>query len=601
MVVAISAAYLGSHLSRGWMPFDDGALAQSAERLLQGQLPHRDFDEIYTGGLTFLNAGAFRLFGISLWSLRLAMFAVFLAWVPALYYLAARLTRPVTAGAVTLLAVVWSVPNYTAAMPSWYNLFLATFGAAALFRNLEDGRRRWLLAAGVAGGLSVLVKVVGLYYLAGVLLFLVFRAHAIAREAAGPGAQRGNAYAAFVTLALAMFVAALVALVRKQSFAPELYQFILPAAALASLLVRNEWTRGAGGNRSRFATLFRLIAPFLLGVALPVALFLVPYLTSGSVGALAYGVFVLPMRRFGIAISLVPSLTTVLACVPLALLAAFSRALGGRTAVFAGVAVAFAFAVLIVVTGTHPTLYRGVWLSLQMLLPALVVTGVLVLARERAADADDPLLRSRVMLLLSVAALCNLIQFPFFVPNYFCYVAPLVALAAVALCRYLQPRRAIIPAVVLAFYLVFAMVRVNDSTLYTMGIYYEPYLRTIPLGVERGGIRVPVVHAEAYRRMVAILRARAKGGYMWASPDCPEVYFLAGLKNPTRTLFDFFDDSTDHTQRVLAALERHGVTVIVLNARAAFSPPPSPDLVAELEKRFPFATNVGPYHVRWRS
>ena len=55
------------------MPFDDGALAQSAERLLQGQLPHRDFDEIYTGGLTFLNAGAFRLFGISLWSLRLAM------------------------------------------------------------------------------------------------------------------------------------------------------------------------------------------------------------------------------------------------------------------------------------------------------------------------------------------------------------------------------------------------------------------------------------------------------------------------------------------------------------------------------------------------
>ena len=88
---------------------------------------------------------------------------------------------------------------------------------------------------------------------------------------------------------------------------------------------------------------------------------------------------------------------------------------------------------------------------------------------------------------------------------------------------------------------------------------------------------------------------------MWASPDCPEVYFLAGLKNPTRTLFDFFDDSTDHTQRVLAAIEQQGVTVIVLNARAAFSPAPSPDLVAELEKRFPFATNVGPYHVRWRS
>src|SRR5215212_5778968 len=73
VVLAISVAYVGRHLSRGWMPFDDGALAQSAERLLQGELPHRDFDDPYTGGLAFLNAGAFRLFGLTLWSMRLAL------------------------------------------------------------------------------------------------------------------------------------------------------------------------------------------------------------------------------------------------------------------------------------------------------------------------------------------------------------------------------------------------------------------------------------------------------------------------------------------------------------------------------------------------
>src|SRR5206468_3004365 len=112
----------------------DGAMAQSAERFLQGQLPHRDFDEIYTGGLTWLNAGAFRLLGTTLWSLRVVLFAVFVAWVPAVFYIASRFARPLAAGAVTLLAVVWSVPNYPAAMPSWYNLFLATFGVAALLR-----------------------------------------------------------------------------------------------------------------------------------------------------------------------------------------------------------------------------------------------------------------------------------------------------------------------------------------------------------------------------------------------------------------------------------------------------------------------------------
>ena len=50
-VLAISAVYVGCHLDRCWYPADDGALAHSAERMLQGQLPHRDYDDVYTGGL----------------------------------------------------------------------------------------------------------------------------------------------------------------------------------------------------------------------------------------------------------------------------------------------------------------------------------------------------------------------------------------------------------------------------------------------------------------------------------------------------------------------------------------------------------------------
>ena len=600
-VLAISVAYVGMHLARGWMPYDDGAMAQSAERLLQGELPHRDFDEIYTGGLTYLNAGAFRLFGMNLWSMRLALLAVFIAWVPSVYYIASRLVRPITAGAVTLLAVVWSLPNYTAAMPSWYNLFLATFGTAALFRHIADGRRRWLVAAGVAGGLSFLVKVIGLYYVAGVLLFLVFRAHALSRDDAGPDAPRGDAYAVFVTAALMIFVAALGLLVSRQLHAPELSQFVVPGAAIAMLLVRNEWSQPAGDSRTRFATLIRLLVPFLIGVALPVALFLVPYLRSGSVGAFGYGVFVLPMKRFGVAVMRVPPFATMLACAPLVLLAVLARTVHGRIGQRVGVAVAIALAALLVLTGQNDFVYRMVWHSVRMLMPGLVIAGVVVLSRARTADAEDRLLRPRAMLLFCVAALCNLTQFPYFVPNYFCYIAPLVALAAVALIRYLRPKAALIPAAVVAFFLAFAVVRANDSTLYTMGFAHRPYLPTMPLGLERGDLEVPVVHARAYRALVPLLRSRAKGGYTWASPDCPEVYFLSGLRNPTRSLFDFFDDTTGRTKRVLEALDKHGVTAVVLNARPSFSPMPPDDLVAELEKRYPFAVNVGPFHVRWRS
>src|SRR6185369_14855596 len=98
--------------------------------------------------------------------------------VPAFYYCASRWVSPAGAAVATLLAIVWTLPNYPASMPSWYNLFFATFGVAALFRHMDDPRARWLVVAGVCGGLSFLMKVVGLYYVAGVLLYLVHRTRA---------------------------------------------------------------------------------------------------------------------------------------------------------------------------------------------------------------------------------------------------------------------------------------------------------------------------------------------------------------------------------------------------------------------------------------
>ena len=150
-VLGVAAAYVAWHLNRGWVPLDEGSLGHAAQRVLAGEVPHRDFDDVYTGGLAYLNATAFRLLGTTLWSMRLMMFGVFLAWVPSVYYVASRFARPLLAAGITLLAVVWSVPNYPAPMPSWYNLFLATFGIAALLRFLEDGRRHWLVLAGIAG------------------------------------------------------------------------------------------------------------------------------------------------------------------------------------------------------------------------------------------------------------------------------------------------------------------------------------------------------------------------------------------------------------------------------------------------------------------
>ena len=50
LVLAAAAVLVLPDLFRGWYPWDDGAMAQVADRVLHGQLPHRDFDEPWTGG-----------------------------------------------------------------------------------------------------------------------------------------------------------------------------------------------------------------------------------------------------------------------------------------------------------------------------------------------------------------------------------------------------------------------------------------------------------------------------------------------------------------------------------------------------------------------
>lgn len=261
----ISGIYAAHYIDRGWVPHDEGTLGHSAERVLTGQLPHRDFDEVYTGGLSYLNAAAFRMMGTNLVTIRRVLFVFFLAWVPAVFYIAIRFASPVTAGLVALLAVAWSLPNYSAGVPSWYNLFFATFGAAALLCYLKLERRRWLFLAGACGGLSILVKIAGLYFVAAALIVLAYweQSSSLGRgktpvtgasdiPVRGEGLSNHRAYTAFVAFAAVLLVLLLVALVQPLAGPIELIHFVLPGAAMATFLVWNEWTGAAPPADSDF-------------------------------------------------------------------------------------------------------------------------------------------------------------------------------------------------------------------------------------------------------------------------------------------------------------------------------------------------------------
>ena len=435
------------------------------------------------------------------------------------------------------------------------------------------------------------------------LLFFVFQAHGDSRATEGAQPRRGAAYATFASVALLLFVSALIMLVRQQPFVPEVVHFVLPGLLIAGLLVHDEWRVPAGPSGARFVALARLIAPFVAGVALPVALFLVPYARSGALAALVNGVFVLPMKRFDSAsVRMLPLATLLTLALPVGIIAfgavTARRATGRRPFIL----LALVLALLVVLTGQSTLLYRLVWSSARTVLPALVVAGVAVLSRHRSADAEAPLLRSHAMLLLCIAAMCSLIQLPFSVALYFCYVAPLIVLSALALFRYLPPMNPAVPATLVAFYLAFAVCRINTAAPYGMGRFYLPDSAVAfeAIAGVRGEVRTPRVLARQYQAITYLLQTHARGGYTWASPDSPEIYFLADLKNPTRSFYEFFDDSTGHSARILHALDAHGVTAIVENKKPAVSAPFPAELVAALESRYPRAAEIGPYQVRWR-
>ena len=150
-----------------------------------------------------------------------------------------------------------------------------------------------------------------------------------------------------------------------------------------------------------------------------------------------------------------------------------------------------------------------------------------------------------------------------------------------------------------AFFAAFAVFRMNATRIASLGNWYQPPTALERLAVARGGVDVPASDARDYGALVAQVRVHARGAYMWASPDAPEVYFLSGLRNPTRTLFEVFDAQPASPQQTMRLLDARGVTVVVLGT-PSFSPPISPDLYARLVVRYPHSEYVGPFQLRWR-
>jgi hypothetical protein len=296
----------------------------------------------------------------------------------------------------------------------------------------------------------------------------------------------------------------------------------LPAAALVAVILDGEWRGASESSTRRFATLASLLLPFGAGFALPVVAFGAFYAAHGVLGILINGVFILPTKR--LSSSSMDLRRSGRACRSRPSCSRLGGAMGPRPLRRAvGVAAAVGLAVVLVLLRSDRRVYAFAWHSLDLLPPIAIVAGAILVRRWTDRAPAGRLATTSGDARPLVAALCNLIRFPFAAPIYYCYALPLVFLAVVAVLSAIDdPPRTLFGAV-LGFYFLFAVLVLTPGFIYAMGAFAQPDPQTRTLTLARSGpLRVdPAGHGLRAPDPARPRAPRAAAPTTFATPTAP--------------------------------------------------------------------------------
>jgi hypothetical protein len=179
--LALCAAILWHFHNRFWWPVDEGVYAYVAQRLLAGDVLHRDLVDLHGGYVNLLHALALRVFGEDLLSLRYPLAVLTLAQ----SLLAALLLRPRgvwQAAVAALVATGVSFIQFLNPSANWYALFVV-FLTVWMLTRIDPARLTDVMVIGFLLGLCFLIRQLsGVFVAMGVLTWLLVNAEAGARK-----------------------------------------------------------------------------------------------------------------------------------------------------------------------------------------------------------------------------------------------------------------------------------------------------------------------------------------------------------------------------------------------------------------------------------
>jgi 4-amino-4-deoxy-L-arabinose transferase-like glycosyltransferase len=153
---------------------DEGLLAYGAVRVMEGQIPNRDFVSVQPPLSYYTSAAVFKLFGTSLLSLRVFGLSIFLLLPLLVYGVGRNFMGPVLCLAAAAPACVLGIP-YMGFVPFaiWQGI-AASFAAVLLFVPATLSKRQWLaVPAGSLTAISLFLRQDQAVYTAMAIVVLV--------------------------------------------------------------------------------------------------------------------------------------------------------------------------------------------------------------------------------------------------------------------------------------------------------------------------------------------------------------------------------------------------------------------------------------------
>lgn len=481
---SIVTALIVFFLDRSWASADDGAYGYIAERLLRGDVLHRDIEDIHAGYIHFINAAAMSVFGVDLLSMRYPL-AIATLLQSALAFLLAREKGALPAFAAAIAAGVFSFILFNNPTPNWYavSVSYAAVWAAASRRLLPETRE---IALGFLVGLIFLLRQpTGVFVGAGVLL-TVLLAHS--RPAGHSRAASGKALVLAVAAVFAAYVFS------KAQPAGVLLFGLGPIAILCAAALRID---------TGFAKTAAILLRLTLGAAASAVPLLLYHSFHGTFGAFFKDVFVAPFGLISMPFFDDVSYGYLLAFPAMALAQGDISAIG-----------AFAF--------------WGVLLAAPAVLSVVVLTRLL--SRSDRAEATP---------LMIVAVFHAMVSLHYEIPVYLLYSSGLALVGLIAAAPLRLERTASFAAIGLSAAAVLCLAGQSVVRSYKEVAMLAPSPRLVA-AFPRASLLVDPASREQVARPLAIIEACTdRSDPIFAAPLNADLYFLSGRKSA----YPFFGSS----------------------------------------------------------